>query len=133
MLCYANGSNSLQHTAPEPLFNGDYDTAPASDLALNYLIWATASARTSIFTPLQSLPIEVQDLILNHASAGTGRVSAAKLGCLLGLGAPFLWKDGPLKLTLEERYSIRPSGSSVESHIWFGEHKSGIVYLARGG
>ncbi len=131
MLCYATSPNLLQHTAPEPLFNGDYGIGPPSDLALDFLIWATASARPSIFTPLQSLPIDVQDMILNYVSIGT--VVTAKIGCLLGLGSPFSWKDGLLKITLEERYSIRPSGSSVESQVWFGEHKSGIVYLARGG
>ncbi|OCK76592.1 hypothetical protein K432DRAFT_360103 [Lepidopterella palustris CBS 459.81] len=131
MLCHATGPNSLKHTAPEPLFNGDYGVGPPSDLALDYLVWATASARPWIFTTLQSLPVEVQDIILKYVSAGT--VLAAKVGCLLGLGSPFLWKDGPLMVTLEERYSIRPSGSSVESQVWFGEHKSGIVYLARGG
>lgn len=129
MLCDATDRASLKHTAPEPLFNGDYDTGSSSDLALNYLLWATASARPSIFTTLQSLPIEVQDIILNYSSVGT--VGAAKLGCMLGLGSPCSWKDGSLKVTLEERYVIRPSGSSVESQVWFGEHKSGIFYLAR--
>lgn len=131
MLCHATGPNSIRHTTPEPLFNGEYGIEPPSDLALDYLIWATASARPSISTTLQSLPIEVQDIILNYVSAGT--VVATKVGCLLGLGSPFSWKDGSLKVTLEERYSIRPSGSSVESQVWFDEHKSGIVYLARGG
>ena len=131
MLCHATGLASLKHTAPEPLFNGDYGIGPPSDLALDYLIWATASARPSIFTPLQSLPIEIQDIILNYVSVGT--VVATKVRCLLGLGSSFSWKDGPLKVTLEERYLIRPSGSSVESQVWFGEHKSGIVYLARAG
>lgn len=126
MLCHATDRASFKHTAPELLFNG---TEPASDLALDYLIWATASARASTFTPIQSLPIEIQDMILNHSSVGT--VAAAKLGCMLGLGSPFLWKDGPLTLTLQEiDRVIRPPGTSVESQILFGEHKSGIFYLA---
>ena len=70
-------------------------------------------------------------MMLNYVSIGT--VEAAKFGCLLGLGTLFSWRDGPLTVTLEERHVIRPSGSSVESQVWFGEHKSGIVYLARGG
>ncbi|RMZ73305.1 Dihydropteroate synthase [Pyrenophora seminiperda CCB06] len=78
-----------------------------------------------------SLPVEIQDIILNYSSADT--VLAAKLGCMLGLESPFLWNDGPLKVTLEERYVIRPSGSSAESQVWFGEHTSGIFYLARAG
>ncbi|ORY05069.1 hypothetical protein BCR34DRAFT_572300 [Clohesyomyces aquaticus] len=128
MLCHVTNLGSLKHTAPEPLFNGDYDIGPPSDLALDYLIWATASARPSIFTTLQTLPIEIQDIILDYSSVGT--VVVAKIGCLLGLGSPFSWKDGSLKVRLAERYYIRHSQSSVESEIWFGESKSGIVYLA---
>lgn len=128
MLCHAAGP-TLKHTAPEPLFNGDHDVSPASDLALDYLIWATTSARPLVFTPIQLLPVETQDTILHYVSLGT--VVAAKEGCLLGLGSPFLWKDGSLIVTLEERHVTRPSGSSAESQVWFGGHKSGIVYLAR--
>lgn len=32
MLCHASGPDSLEHTAPEPLFNGDYGTGAPSDL-----------------------------------------------------------------------------------------------------
>lgn len=131
MLCQATDQNSLQHTAPEPLFNGDYDIAPPSKLALDYLIWATASARPSIATRLQWLPVEVQDITLQHVSMETGTVVSATIGCLLGIGSTYLWKDGPLTVTLEERYRVRPSGSPVESQVWFAEHKSGVVYLAR--
>lgn len=129
MLCRASGQNSLEYTAPEPLFNGDFDTGPPSDLVLDYLIWATASARPSISTSLHSLPIEVQNLILSYLPGGT--VVAAQIGFLLGLGSPCLWKDGPLIVELQEKYHTRPSGSPVESHIWFDGHKSGIVYRAK--
>lgn len=129
MLCHANGPNSLLYTAPEPLFNGDYDIGPPSDLALDDLTWATTSARPVIYTTLRSLPVEVQEIILGYAYIGT--VEAAQIGCLVGLGLPFSWKDSLLKVVLEERYLIRPSGSPVESEVWFGENKSGIVYLAR--
>jgi hypothetical protein len=53
------------------------------------------------------------------------------MGCLLRIGSPFIWKDGLLKVTLEEMYRNRPRGMPVESELWFGEHLSGIVYLAR--
>lgn len=131
MLCRASSPTSLVNTAPEPLFNGRYCSESPSDLALDYLIWATASTRPLIVTPLQSLPVEVQDMVLNYVSVGT--VDAAKVGCLLGIGTPFLWRDDSLRITLEERHVIRPSGSSVESQVWFSEHKSGVVYLAREG
>lgn len=129
MLCRVTSSASLQCTAPESLFNGDCDTAPPSNLALDYLLWATVSARPAISTPIHSLPIEVQNMILSYEPLGT--VVAVRIGCLLGLGSPFLWRDGLLKLTLEARYLNRPTGSSVESEIWFIGRKSGMVYLAR--
>lgn len=68
-------------------------------------------------------------MILSYEPLGT--VVAVRIGCLLGLGSPFLWRDGLLKLTLEARYLNRPTGSSVESEIWFIGRKSGMVYLAR--
>lgn len=129
MLCHATGPSALLYTSPERLFNGDYNTRPLSPLALDYLVWATSVARPSVDSPFQRLPIELQDMILSYVSVGT--VAAAKLGCILGLGSPFSWKDGPFRVSLEERYTIRPSRSPVESEIWFGEHKSGIVYLVR--
>ena len=129
MLCRATGPNTLEYTAPEPLFNGNHHIGPPTDLALDYLIWATAAARVAISTPLQSLPVEIQDVILDYVSAGT--VAAAKAGCLLGLGYPFRWKDGLLRVNLEERYTFRTPCSPPESQIWFGKHKSGIVYKGR--
>ncbi|KAH9865885.1 hypothetical protein J1614_009472 [Plenodomus biglobosus] len=123
MLCHGTDLASLKHTAPVLLFNGDQGVGPPSDIALDYLLWATTSARPLIVTPLQWLPMETQDMILKHVSVGT--VVAAQVGCMLGLGSPFLWEDGPLKVTLEERHVIRPSGSSVESQVWFGGEKSG--------
>lgn len=83
MLCHATSLGSLKYTSPEPLVNGNHSIRPPSNPALDYLIWATASARPSIPTPLQSLPIEIQDVILNYVSIGT--VIAAKIGCLLDL------------------------------------------------
>lgn len=129
MLCCANSPTTLVNTVPEPLFNGRYSSESPSDMALDYLIWATASTRPLIVTPTQSLPVEVQDMVLSYVSIGI--VDAARIGCLLGLGTPFLWRDGSLTVTLEDRHVIRPSGSSVESQVWFDEHKSGVVYLAR--
>jgi len=68
MLCtVSDDGTSLKHTAPESLFNGEKDTSPPSELALDYLIFATASARLSVFTPMLSLPIEPQDMILKYS------------------------------------------------------------------
>jgi hypothetical protein len=35
ILCGSTSPNSFEHTAPEPLFNGEYVTEPLSNLALN--------------------------------------------------------------------------------------------------
>nr|POE72074.1 hypothetical protein CFP56_11950 [Quercus suber] len=130
MLCHIAESSSLINTAPQPLFNGDHGSGSPSELAMDFLIWAMASARPLIVTPLQSLPTEVQDMTLEHAAIG--KVGSAKLGCLLGSGTPFSWRDGPEEVTLATHRLNRPEGGSVESHIWFGEHKSGVVYLLKG-
>jgi hypothetical protein len=131
VLCTAQGPNSLQCTSPVELFNGDDLTKPASDLALDYLIWATASARPFVDNAIQRLPVEIQDIILRHVSDGA--VAAARFGCLAGIGSPFTWRDGPLYHELQVRYMHRPSGMPVESEIFFDQHKSGIVYVARWG
>jgi hypothetical protein len=128
MLCHVNDLDSFRYTAPELLFHGD-SSRPLSTLALDYLIWTTVSARPIVNTPIQKLPIEIQDMVLSNVSKGT--VAAAKVGCELGLGSPFLWKHGTLTNVLQVRYLNRPSGSSVESEIYFGEVKSGVVYWAR--
>jgi hypothetical protein len=126
VLCRVHGLNKFEHTAPEPLFNSDYNLGPPSEAALDYLLWATESARDLISTPLQLLPLEIQDMILASVSAGT--VAAAKVGCLLGLGTPFRWKDGIQHIKLEDAGTSRTESSPVESQLWFGEHGIGIVY-----
>jgi hypothetical protein len=132
VLCHSNDCDALEYTAPEPLFNGDNESAPPSELALDYLTWAATTAATNRLpesTCLQQLPVEIQDEVLRHTSIGT--VEAARMGCLLRIGSPFLWKDGILKVTLEDMYKNRPPRMPVESELWFGERLSGLVYLAR--
>jgi len=36
VLCRVTGPNTLEYTALEPLFNGNYGIGPPSDLALDY-------------------------------------------------------------------------------------------------
>ncbi|KAF2785936.1 hypothetical protein K505DRAFT_380591 [Melanomma pulvis-pyrius CBS 109.77] len=129
VLCRAIGPYELEHTAPQPLFNGNPDVEPPSKLALDYLLWAITPAVSLVNTPLLSLPVEVQDIILGYASVGP--VAAAKTGCLLSLGTPFLWKDGPLEIRLEDVRMDRHQWSPVESQLWFPESKVGITYRGR--
>lgn len=129
VLCRATGRNELDCTAPEPLFNGNHDVGPPSDLALDYLLWATAPAVSLIHTPLSSLPIEIQDMILGYSAIGP--IAAAKTGCLLSLGTPFLWKDGLEDINLEEHRRNRQPWSPVESQLWFQDSQVGITYRGR--
>jgi hypothetical protein len=132
VLCRSIDDVALVYTAPEPLFNGDSESSPPSELALDYLTWAITTATSSRLrtsTRLHNLPVEIQDEILKHTSIGS--VEAARMGCLLRLGSPFSWKDGSLKVTLEWMNKNRPWGMPVESELWFDEHQSGLVYLAR--
>jgi hypothetical protein len=126
-LCRATGPNSLECTAPEPLFNGNHSVEPPSDLALDYLLWPTAAAIRSIDTPLRLLPAEIQDMILRYSSRGP--VAAAMTGCLLG--TPFLWKDGRQMIGLEDFRRDHHPWMPVESQLWFSESKVGVVYRAR--
>jgi hypothetical protein len=128
-LCRATGPNELECTAPEPLFNGKHGVGPPSNLALDYLLWATAPAICSIDTSLRSLPIEIQDKILRYSSEGP--VAAGMTGCLLGLGTPFLWKDDLQMINLEDFRMDHHPWMPVESQLWFSESKVGIAYRAK--
>jgi hypothetical protein len=114
----------FEYTTPLLLLNGDQKP---SSLALDYLIWATADEYP--ITRLHILPCELQNNILQHATIGP--VAAARLGCVLGLGSPFVWKDCSMKISLEETYTNRTEWSPVESQLWFQESQVGIVYRGR--
>ncbi|KAF2471122.1 uncharacterized protein BDR25DRAFT_261554 [Lindgomyces ingoldianus] len=120
MLCRLGGSAGLEHTRPEPLFNG---TTSPPDLALDYLVWATTNPSV---TRLHLIPTEVQDVILSHLSVGP--VEPARVGCLLGIGSEFTWRDGQASIALEETHTARTPWTPIDSQIWFGPHMSGIVY-----
>ncbi|KAF2476818.1 uncharacterized protein BDR25DRAFT_390589 [Lindgomyces ingoldianus] len=129
MLCRATSPNVFEYTAPERLFNGNPDTEPPSTLALDYLIWAVTPSVRPNSTRLHLLPIEIQDNILKYVSAGS--VAAAKIGCLLGVGSVFQWKDGVLNISLEETWTNRTPWSPVESQLWFSKSEIGLVYRGR--
>jgi hypothetical protein len=126
MLYRATGPNGFEYTAPEQLFNGNPDTMPPSTLALDYLIWAVTPPVRPEPTLLHLLPIEIQDNILKYVSAGP--VAAARIGCQLGLGSVFLWKDGALDISLGTYWRMRTERLPVESQIWFSESEAGLVY-----
>lgn len=122
-LCKVEG-NVFMWTRPEALF-GD---APASDDAIDVILWATNTARDAELETnrLYLLPIEIQDRILDHAT--TSPVASAKLGCELGLGSPFSWVDRGAKIRLEEAKRHRFESSPVESQILFDRVMCGLSY-----
>jgi predicted NUDIX family NTP pyrophosphohydrolase len=121
-LCKAE-ANELVWTRSETLF-GDL---PASDAAIDMILWATNTTSTEpLSSPINCLPIETQDKILHYATVSF--VASAKLGCDLGLGSPFSWKDRGVKISIEEFKRHRFESSPVESQIVFNGVMSGLSY-----
>lgn len=83
-------------------------------------------------TVLHDLLVEIQDRILEHVSKGP--IEAARLGCLLELGSPFIWirnVDWPRSggsVEFHDRHKFRYERSPVESKIYFGDTFSGVSY-----
>lgn len=120
VLCKAEGSE-LEWTRAEALFD---DSLPASDAAIDMIIWATAAGPQQ--TTLSFLPAEIQDRILQYATVSS--VASAKLGCELGLGSPFSWVDGGVQISVEVATRHRFENSPVESQIVFNGVMSGLSY-----
>ena len=129
ILCRVYGGK-LEWTQPEPFLNG-ITTYPGhstySHRALDILLWATSVDPPT--TPIHSLPIEIQDRILMYTSQGS--VEPARMGCALGLGSSFLWKDGKMMIQTVHAHRTRSDSTPVESQIWIDDHIIGIFY--RGG
>ncbi|CAM1501666.1 Fc.00g036500.m01.CDS01 [Cosmosporella sp. VM-42] len=122
ILCKAHGGE-LVWTRSETLFDG----ISVSDTAIDMILWAT---NTSSIEPqpsaINSLPIEIQDRILYHAT--TSLIASAKLGCGLGLGPPFSWVDRGIKISVQEVKRHRFESSPVESQVIFNGVMSGLPY-----
>ncbi|PMD40803.1 hypothetical protein L207DRAFT_566184 [Hyaloscypha variabilis F] len=129
----ANGrADSSKHHRIPPTVLLDGLSTPASD-TIHLLLQALAPAsRPPPRTPVHHLPLEMQDRILEQVSKGP--IEAARLGCLLDLGSPFMWlrsrdpprRDGILELIISP--SHRNEFSPVESKICFGDVFSGVSY-----
>ena len=130
MLCHVDSTDKFSYTAPIPFMNG---SSPPFPDAIRLLLQALSPAfPPPPGTPVHSLPLEIQDRILEHVSKGP--VEAARLGCLWGLGSPFLWQKrvdwprqgGPLALLTSPTH--RSPGTAVEFKIYFGDTFSGVSY-----
>lgn len=116
-------AEKLQWTSPEPFFNGEH---PISDRAIDLFLSITSTDHPQ--SSLHRFPLEIQDSILRYTSPGP--VEPARLGCVLGLGSPFLWLDGKRRLEREEAHRNRSDFSPVESKIFFDTHFSALAYKA---
>ncbi|KAI3338038.1 hypothetical protein F4824DRAFT_96901 [Ustulina deusta] len=121
VILYRIKNDSEIYTKPERLFDG-YE--PPSEEALQLLLEATYGRFTGTLT--HRLPIELQDRILDNVSAGP--IERARVGCILECGSIFAWKCGGRNIEREEGCRNRTQSTPVESHIWFGDHPSGVAY-----
>ncbi|OCK78343.1 hypothetical protein K432DRAFT_436015 [Lepidopterella palustris CBS 459.81] len=118
---YRINTDLERYTKPERLFNG---THPPSDEAIKLLLEATQTSAPT--TPIRSLPIELQDMILDKVSVGP--IESARVGSILNAGSVFTWKCGDRNIEREEGRRNRTPWTPVESHIRFGNYLSGIAY-----
>lgn len=121
-LCRARGSE-LVWTRSETFFADD----SACDTAIDMILWAANTVGTEAEqTAINSFPVEIQDMILLHAT--TSFIASAKLGCVLGAGSPFLWVDNGLEFELQSNKRHRTECSPIESQVCFGGVMSGLSY-----
>ncbi|TVY46737.1 hypothetical protein LOCC1_G006220 [Lachnellula occidentalis] len=129
LVCHVDSTGTFSYTAPTTLMDGLTLPSPS---AINLLLQALSTSRPQPRATLYSLPLEIQDRILEHVSKGP--FEAARLGCVLGLGSPFTWmravdwprRGGPIELFTSP--SHRNENSPVESKICFGDIFSGVSY-----
>jgi hypothetical protein len=70
--------------------------------------------------------------MLGYTSAGAGVAAAAKIGCGLSLGSPFLWQDSSLGVKIQEFWKFQHVDTPMESQIWFSDHASGLGLVYKG-
>jgi hypothetical protein len=121
MMVRRRSDGSLEWTKPEVLYDGGSSPTQKS---INLILFASRINRPQ--TSLSLLPTEIQDRILRFTSYST--VAPAKLGCDLGLGPAFQWRDRRAPLVQELCKRKRLDTSPIESQIRFGSFMSGISY-----
>ncbi|TVY90418.1 hypothetical protein LAWI1_G007252 [Lachnellula willkommii] len=129
LVCHVDSTGTFSYTASTTLMDG---LTPPSPSAINLLLQALLPSRSRSDSPIHSLPVEMQDRILEHVSKGP--FEAARLGCVLGLGSPFTWmravdwprRGGPIEHFVSP--SHRRENAPVESKMYFGDVFSGVSY-----
>jgi hypothetical protein len=130
MVCHVDSTGNFTCTAPTVLLDGL--STPASDTIHLRLQALAPASRPPPRTPVHHLPLEMQDRILEQVSKGP--IEAARLGCLLDLGSPFMWlrsrdpprREGILELIISPIH--RNEFSPIESKICFGDVFIGVSY-----
>ncbi|KAL2062599.1 hypothetical protein VTL71DRAFT_5671 [Oculimacula yallundae] len=142
LLCHVDSTGYCVHTSPTPFMDG---LTPPSPHAINLLLQALAPSTLNDalhlhqryqHTRIHTLPLEIQDRILQYIAEGAveGAVEAARTGCVLGLGTPFTWLrkvDRPRtggKIALLTSPSHRIVNTPVEGRVCFGGVFSGVSY-----
>ena len=93
-----------QHAKSQDFTNTEnYLTTQSVHLQAHYMILSIKHIVLCRVTGPNTLDLEIQNTILRYVSA--------KVGCLLGLGSPFLWKDGPLHIKFEETCGLMGTGA----------------------
>jgi hypothetical protein len=121
IILYRINDKSDIFTKAERLFDG---TNPPSDEAMRLLLEFTQTIAPP--TPIRTLPVELQDMILEKVSVGP--IESARVGCMLNTGSSFKWKCGDRDIEREEHRRESTDSSPVESKICFGNYFSGIAY-----
>lgn len=129
LVCHVDAAGNFSHTAPKAFMDG---ITPPSISAIELFLQVLLPSRLPPHTPVHNLPLEIQDRILYHVSAGP--IEAARLGCILGIGSPFTWRravdwprhGGPIEMKSNPTH--RNEYSPVESRIYFEGVFSEICY-----
>lgn len=122
LIFYDMSTEFERYTEPTRLFDGLH---PPPEDAIELLLQACTPTSAPL-APLSTLPVELQDAILDKISAGP--IESARVGCLLNLGSVFAWKCGGRNIEREEGRPPRRPWTPVESHIMFGGYSSGVAY-----
>lgn len=104
-----------------------YDDGTVSPIAVRWLLNAIHGHWYPLTTPIHPLPIEIHELILDHAS--TCDIDRAVYASLLGIGMPFNWTSGNIPLKHLELLNIRHiNGIHPEQRLMFWDEYMGLSY-----
>ncbi|KAJ8108900.1 hypothetical protein OPT61_g7848 [Boeremia exigua] len=118
---YQRKNDTEKHTRPEPLL----DTTPNfTAAAIALLLEATQQSVSEHW--IQSVPSELQDMILEKAAVGP--IERAKLGCVLNVGSVFKWQCDGRNIERELADRHRVLSTRIESRVYFDDCFTGLAY-----